>query len=97
MLRPNEALEAARHLGTGQFEIGERLELLAWINEQRGDTEAEISALERWLEVEPTATRAMERLAVLAHGSGRSNRLTDLRRRKAEVERALRVTASASG
>ncbi len=42
-----------------------------------------------WLQVEPAATRAMERLAELAHRAGCRDRVAELRRRKAEVERAM--------
>ena len=87
--RPDEALVAARHLGPVWLGPGERLGLRAWLNEQRGDAPAEVSALERWLRVEPTATRALERLAEIAHRDGRHDRVVELRRRKAEVGRAL--------
>ena len=87
--QPAEALEAARQLGPGQLEPGERLELRAWLEQQRGETGAESTALERWLQIEPTATRALERLAELAHRAGRHDRVAEFRRRKAEVERAM--------
>ena len=87
--RPDEALDAARQLGPGQLDVGERLALRAWLHEQRGDTQAESSALEQWLRLDPAATRALERLAELAQRAGQSDRVADLRRRKAEVERAL--------
>jgi tetratricopeptide (TPR) repeat protein len=85
--RPAEAIEAARQLGPDGLEPEERLELRAWLDRQRGDTEAETAALERWLELEPAATAALERLAELAHRAGRPARVAELRRRKAEVER----------
>ena len=47
------------------------------------------AALERWLQVEPAATRALERLAELAHRAGRPDRVAELRRRQADVERAM--------
>jgi tetratricopeptide (TPR) repeat protein len=87
--RVDEALEAASRLGQGHLEMEERLELLAWVDERRGDLAAETTALGRWLELEPTATRAMERLAELAHRAGQSRRVGELRRRKSDVERAL--------
>ena len=89
--RPDEALDAARQLRTGQLDVGERLSLLAWLHEQRGDTQAESSALEQWLRLDPADTRALERLAELAQQAGKSDRVTDLRRRKTEVERALQA------
>jgi tetratricopeptide (TPR) repeat protein len=87
--RPDEALDAARQLGPGQLDVGEQLALQAWLHRQQGDPKTESSTLEQWFRLEPTATRAMERLAELAHQAGRSDRVADLRRRKAEVERAL--------
>ena len=88
--RPDEALDAARQLGPGQLELGERLALRAWLASSSGATrEAESAALERWLRLEPAATRALERLAELAHRAGQPDRVADLRRRKAEVERAM--------
>ena len=87
--QPAEALEAARQLGPGALEPGERLELRAWLEQQRGDSAAESSALERWLNIEPKSTRAMERLAELAHQAGRHDRVAELRRRKADVERTM--------
>jgi hypothetical protein len=83
------ALEAALNLGPEQLDAAERLKLWAWSEEQRGDARGESSALKQWLEVEPTATLALERLAELEHRTGRRDRAGELRRRKAEIERAL--------
>jgi tetratricopeptide (TPR) repeat protein len=87
--RPAEAVEAARQLGPKGLDPEGRLELRAWIARQRGDAEAESAALDRWLELDPAATQALERLAALAHRAGRPDRVAELRRRKAEVERAM--------
>jgi enediyne biosynthesis protein E4 len=87
--RPDEAIDAARELEPGKLDFGERLALRAWLHEQRGDTRGESSTLEQWLRHEPAATRAMERLAELAQRAGQSDRVADLRRRKADAERAL--------
>ncbi len=87
--RPDEALEAARHLGSAHLDPGERLALRAWLFKQRGDVQAESAALEQWLRVDPAATRAMERLTELAQRAGQPDRVAELRRRKAEAERAL--------
>jgi len=87
--RPDEALEAARQLGSGNIDLGERLALEAWLHEQSGDARAETSTLEQWLRLEPADTRALERLTELAQRAGQSDRVADLRHRKAEVERAL--------
>ena len=88
-IKPIEALEAARQLGPERLDIGARLELRAWFDKHRGDTRAESFSLERWLRFEPTATRALERLAELAQEAGRSDQVAELRRRKSDVERAL--------
>src|SRR5262249_28822576 len=87
--RPAEAVEAARQLGPGRLDPEECLELQAWLAQQRGEIDAEAWALERWLQLEPTATRALERLAELAHRTGRPDRVAELRRSKAEVEKAM--------
>jgi enediyne biosynthesis protein E4 len=87
--RPDEALDAARQLGPGRLELEQRLELQAWLHKQGGDTRAESSILEQWLRIDPEATRALERLAELSQRAGQFDRVADLRRRKADVERAL--------
>src|SRR5262249_55581045 len=50
--RPDEAVAAARRLGPAGLGPGERLELRAWLHQQRGEAEEESSALERWLRIE---------------------------------------------
>ncbi len=87
--RPGEALHAAQQLGPGQLDYGQRLALQAWLHKQRDDTRAESSNLEQWLRYDPAATRALERLAELSQRAGQTDQVADLRRRKAEVERAL--------
>jgi enediyne biosynthesis protein E4 len=87
--RPDEALEAARQLGPAGLGLSERMELRVWLHRQRGEADAESAALERWIRVEPAATRAIERLAELAHRAGRPDRVAELRRRQSEVERAI--------
>jgi tetratricopeptide (TPR) repeat protein len=87
--RPAEAMEAARQLGPARLGPGGSLELEAWLDRHRSAADAETSAMERWLQIEPEATPALERLAELAHRAGRHDRVAELRRRKAEVERAM--------
>jgi tetratricopeptide (TPR) repeat protein len=87
--RPDEVLTAVRHLGAEQLDPGESQALRAWLGRWRGDTAAEVKALEEWLRLEPAATPALERLAELAHRAGQADRVAGLRRRKAEVERAM--------
>lgn len=87
--RPAEALEAARQLGPDGLGPEERLELRAWLDRWYGDPQAEAAALEHWLQIEPRATQALERLAELEFRAGRSDRVAELRRRKAEVGQAM--------
>ena len=89
--QPEEALDALRQLGPEQLEVEERLALWAWIIRLRADPQAEIRALEQALKVEPAATPLMERLAELSLQGGQSERVTGLRRRKADLERALKA------
>jgi hypothetical protein len=89
--RPAEALDALRRLGPAQLEVQEWVALRAWVVRQRGDKEAEASVLEQLLKLEPAATQLMERRAELALEGGQSARVADLRRRKAELERALKA------
>jgi hypothetical protein len=87
--QPREALEAARYLDQKQLDPAARIALAAWVYQQEGDVKAEASALEHWLQLEPTATLAMERGAELAHRSGAHERVAEFRRRKAGVEQAM--------
>jgi tetratricopeptide (TPR) repeat protein len=86
--RPEEAIRAADKLGD-RLDPAERLELHAWLDERRADAAAEERTLERWLRLQPQSTRALERLAELAHRDGRPNRVAELRHRRATVDRAL--------
>src|SRR5262249_36937609 len=45
--------------------------------------------LAHWRRIDPTATPALERLAELAPRASRPDRVAELRRRKAEIERAM--------
>ena len=88
--RPDEAIEAARQLGPEQLDPGERLALRAWLDQAAGRTQAESAALERWLQLEPAATRRWNGSPSWPIGrAGTADRVAELRRRKAEVERAL--------
>jgi hypothetical protein len=86
--RTEEAIRAAQHLADG-LTAGERWALRAWLEERRGDARAEARALEGWLRAEPAATRALERLAELAHREDRPDCVSELRRRRSELNRAL--------
>src|SRR5262249_22439138 len=50
--RPDEVLEAVRHLGPEHLDPGESLALRAWLHRQVGDTSGEARALEHWLRFE---------------------------------------------
>ena len=88
--RPDEALDAARQLGPGQLDVGERLALRGVVARTtraiRGRSRRPSSDGSG---LNPRRRRALERLAELAQRAGQSDRVADLRRRKAEVERAL--------
>ncbi|HZW32443.1 MAG TPA: FG-GAP-like repeat-containing protein, partial [Isosphaeraceae bacterium] len=87
--RPAEVLEAVRHLGVEHLDAAESMAVRAWLCRHRGDASGEVRALEEWLRFDPAATPALERLAELAHRAGQADRVTDFRRRKAQVERAM--------
>ncbi|WP_165225584.1 FG-GAP-like repeat-containing protein [Aquisphaera insulae] len=87
--RTAEAIEAARRLGRDGLDPAARLDLRAWLAGQDGDREAEASALDALLVLEPGAIRAMERLVDLAHQAGRAERVAELRRRQGDVEGAM--------
>jgi enediyne biosynthesis protein E4 len=74
---PSSGLEPAR-----------LLELEAWLASKSGDRRAEQDALEEVIKIDPGATTALERLAELAALEGKRERVTELRRRKAEVDAA---------
>jgi len=85
--RVDRAEEAFAQLPTDWMEPTEVLEVHAWLAGRRGDREAERLALERLIELAPSDSRALERLAALAVESGQADRAGELRRRKAEVDR----------
>jgi enediyne biosynthesis protein E4 len=76
------------HLPADQFSAVDMLGLRAWFAAQAGRIEDERTALEQVIGQAPGDTQALERLAVLAAVSGQSDRATDLRNRKASVDRA---------
>ena len=87
--RPDEAARALAHLGPDEIEPTDRLAALAWLAGRGGDTRAERAAIEAWLAVEPTAPRAMVRLAEILQRDGESAAADRLRARKAAVDRAI--------
>ncbi len=83
--------EAARrawtHLPARLFDPSEILAIRSWFLARAGDLDAERNLLERRLTVHPGDTEALERLADLASREGLEERLAELRRRKAELDR----------
>ena len=61
-------------LGPGDLDSADRLAARAWLVARREDPRQEREALEGWLAVDPVATRALDRLAELAHRAGEGRR-----------------------
>ncbi len=87
--RPDEVARALNSLGPGDLDSADRLAARAWLVARREDPRQEREALEGWLAVNPVATRALDRLAELAHRAGEADVAARLRRREAEVDRAI--------
>ena len=87
-IRIDEARRALPHLPADRFTEPEVLSLRAWFAARQGQPDAERAALEQLIDQVPGDTQALERLAVLAAESGQSDRAAELRRRKAEIDRA---------
>ncbi len=62
--------------------------LRAWLVSRGGDRQAERRELARLVELQPSNSRALERLVVLALEAGDSTEANRLQKRKAEVDRA---------
>ncbi len=92
MVRAADSLDEARralaHLPAEGFSRIEVLSLRAWFAAREGRADRERIALEELIDQAPGDTQALERLAVLAGESGRSDRAAELRRRKARIDRA---------
>src|SRR5262245_65989726 len=86
--RPDEVVRAASHLTVSLFTPARVLELRAWMAARCGDRQAERTALESKLALEPADSAAVERLADLAAQGGERERLAELRRRKAAIDAA---------
>ncbi len=86
--RLEEAIEALRHLPVDQLPPEARLATRAWIAARVGDARAEQDALKRWIRRTPGELNALARLIALLGRSGPPEEAADLRRRKAELDRA---------
>jgi enediyne biosynthesis protein E4 len=84
--RPDEVRRAAAHLPASDISRATMLAIRAWLAARDGDEEAERSALEASLELEPANDAVLERLADLAAQAGQSGKLAELRRRKAAMD-----------
>ena len=84
----DEARRTLSHLPADQFSRTDLLALRAWFAARLGHVETERAALEQVIELAPGDTQSWERLAALATMAGQSQRATELRRRKAEMDRA---------
>ncbi len=87
-VRPDELLRAANHLPASRFSRPRVLWLQAWLAARAGDLQAEQSALESLLELEPADAAAVDRLSVLAAQNGDKPRRSVLRGRKAAIDAA---------
>ena len=83
-----EVERALPHLPADLLSEAETLDLSAWLAARRGDLRAERLALEGLVEQSPGESRALDRLATIAWESGQKDRAADLRRRKADFDRA---------
>ena len=87
--RPDELLRAAAHLPAAGLSQSTLLSLRAWLAARSGDRQAERSALEESVLIEPADTAAIERLADLAAQNGEKDRVAALRRQKASIEAGI--------
>ena len=83
-----EARRAIAHLPAQRLSRTELLALRAWFAARDGQVDQERIALEKLIDHAPADTQALERLAVLTAESGQADRATELRRRKAGIDRA---------
>jgi enediyne biosynthesis protein E4 len=83
-----EARRAVAHLPAERFSRSELLALRAWFSAREGRADQERIALEQLIDHTPADTQALERLAVLTAELGPADRATELRRRKAVIDRA---------
>ena len=80
--------EAVAHLSETRFEAAEVSSLRAWLAARAGDRSAERQELTNLLRIDPSDSQATERLAVLTFQAGLDREAHQLRRRKAEMDRA---------
>ncbi len=81
---------AAEHLSAQATSAAECHRLRAWLAEQNGDGKTECQDLELLLAINPSDTRALDRLTELKTSLGDAVQTAALKRRKTEVERLKR-------
>ncbi|QDV37651.1 FG-GAP-like repeat-containing protein [Tautonia plasticadhaerens] len=84
--RPEEVRRAAAHLPAPALPRATMLATRVWLAARDGDRQAERSALEALLALEPANDAALERLADLAAQAGEPGKVAELRRRKAAMD-----------
>ncbi|MDR3637913.1 MAG: FG-GAP-like repeat-containing protein [Isosphaeraceae bacterium] len=86
--RFQDAAGTLAHLPADRFDPAAVAKLHVWFAARRNDPVAERASLERLVELNPGDTSALERLAVLAAGSGRADQAAQFRARKTEADHA---------
>ena len=87
--RTDVAVICARRVPADLLSTTQKYSLRAWLDAKAGDHAAERATLEALLDREPGDLRALERLIGMAAESGQADRVSALRRQKAEIEAAL--------
>ena len=87
--RPDEVARAATHLPAAGVPRAKMLALNAWLAARNENRRAEQSAVEELFVLEPGDLRAVERLIDFAAQDGQKERVAELRRRKAGIEKAM--------
>jgi tetratricopeptide (TPR) repeat protein len=81
-----EAVEAMRRVPADWLKREQILAIRAWLAARLGDEEAELAALNEWLEYVPGDTKAVARLIQRAARTGQREQVALLRRRKSELD-----------
>jgi thioredoxin-like negative regulator of GroEL len=84
---PEDARHALAQIPAESVDAAERWSLLAWFAARRRDVQAERSALENLIAIEPGHTPALDRLATFALQAGDPEQAAALRRRQEEALR----------
>ncbi len=85
---PAEAARALEHIPADALREADWLDLRGWLAGRRGDAAEHRRTLEERIKIGPADPAAFERLAVVCHEAGEAARAAELRRHKAELDRA---------